>query len=488
VYAARSDGDAVTDLESGWGPGALSADGPRPAVWLPSSTEEVRTITDAAGSAAPQLKDKGSTASSPLVVAIPNSLITRDNIYGAERLGNWGTVYTMLQRNGIGLSVPNPEQSATGSLGITGIYADVASSQKGKIAASGNFPTDGGMLLCSAAQAAEQGHPSSSAYLVSTATLEQYANGQLAEGACPTLSTPFPALTSLAPSDAASLDFPFVTLNWASGSSAAAQRTSQYELDFDQWLKGPGQSVLQSYGLWPPESALTSPDFPLPAPSQLQKALRLFTAKAPPAHILLAIDDSGPMEPYLQQISAAATEVLGTGKATSIGSGDSFGIWAFPGTGSSAYQPLVPFGNGTASQRDAVSVSTSRLSAHAHSAEFDLVTDAAWAMVPPGPTPAEAKSSVILLTDGDGNSDGQDPGRHTLVSVEALLNPLVGATHSLLRVFVIAFGNTGCAQAPPGSPRDTLTALATASGGTCVDATDLGQQLGQLVSELSVGR
>src|SRR5450755_405187 len=38
VYTARSDGDAEADLESGWSPSALSADGPRPAIWLPSST------------------------------------------------------------------------------------------------------------------------------------------------------------------------------------------------------------------------------------------------------------------------------------------------------------------------------------------------------------------------------------------------------------------------------------------------------------------
>jgi hypothetical protein len=153
----------------------------------------------------------------------------------------------------------------------------------------------------------------------------------------------------------------------------------------------------------------------------------------------------------------------------------------------SAYQTLVPFGNGTDSQRDTVSASTSRLSAHAHSAEFDLVTDVARAMFNSSATSAEAKSSVLLLTDGYGYSDGLDPDHNTLVSVENLLHPL-GATQSPVRVFVIAFGSPGCKQAPPGSPHDTLAALATANGGTCVEASDLGQQLGQLVSELSVGR
>jgi hypothetical protein len=343
--------------------------------------------------------------------------------------------------------------------------------------------------LCSAAQATEQGHPSSSAYLVSKATLEQYTGDELGAGACPTLSTPLPSFTAITPSDAVSLDFRFVTLNWGSGSSTAAQRTHQYETDFYQWLASPaGQSVLQSYGLQPLASVLTSPGVPLPGRAQMQDALGSFTAKAPPARILLAIDDSGPMEPYLQQISAAATEVLGTAKVTPIGSSDSFGIWTFPGTGSSTYQTLVSFDNGTASQRNTVAASTSRLTAHAHSAEFDLVTDAAHAMHGSSATSANAKDSVILLTDGDGYTDGQDPDRNTLVSVENLLHPLDGGAQPLVRVFVIAFDSPGCAQAPPGSPQDTLTALATANGGTCVNASDLGQQLGQLVSELSVGR
>jgi Bacterial extracellular solute-binding protein len=132
VYTARSDGDAETDLETGWGPGALSTDGPRPAIWLPSSSEEVQAVIAKVGSGAPQPKESESIASSPLVVAIPNPLISRDAIYEAERSGNWGTVYNMLQRNGIGLNVPDPEQSATGLLGITGIYADVAPPSAGR--------------------------------------------------------------------------------------------------------------------------------------------------------------------------------------------------------------------------------------------------------------------------------------------------------------------------------------------------------------------
>ena len=481
VYAARSDGDAEADLESGWNSTGLSADGPRPDIWLPSSTEEVRTVKAHASSAAPRLATAGSTGSSPLVIAVPTSLISRDAIYGTQRYGNWGTVYSLLRGQHISLSVPNPEQSATGLLGITGLYGDLTSSEEPQIAASGNFPPDSGIMLCAAAQAAVQGHPPSSGYLVSEAAMRLYNNGQLTEGACPTLTPPFPSMTPLYPSGAASLDFPFVSLDWG-GSSATARLAQRYEMDFCRWLESPaGHTALQSYGLMPPHASVT-----LPSQSQIQGALQLFTRKAPPARIVVAIDDSGPMEPYLQQIAAAATEVLGTGTTTPLGARDSFGIWAFPGADTSTYQALVPFGGGAISQRDAVAASMSTLSAHAHSAEFDLLTDAARVLYGQ-PTKAEqAISSVILLTDGDSYDNGLDPDGNTLVSVQNLLHRL-GTPQPLVRVFVIAFGDPGCAQSPPGSPRDTLTALATDNGGNCVNVNDLGQQLGQLVSQLSAG-
>jgi Bacterial extracellular solute-binding protein len=482
VYAARSDGHAEADLESGWNSSALNADGPRPDIWLPSSTEEVRAVNAGAGAAAPRLTIAGSTGSSPLVVAVPTSLISRDAIYDNQRYGNLGTVYSLLQGHGISLSVPNPEQSVTGLLGITRLYRDLTSPEERQIAASGNFPPDSGTMLCDAAQTAQQGHPQSSGYLVSYAAMTQYNNGQLTEGPCPTLTSPVPPLIPLFPSDAGSLDFPFVSLDWG-GNSATARLAQQYETDFYEWLRSPPeQPRLQSYGLMPPQPSVTLPPQP-----QVQDALRLFTSKAPPARILVAIDDSGPMEPYLEQIATATTEVLGTGTNTSVGAMDSFGIWAYPGTGTSTYKTLVPLAGAANSQRDAVAPSMAALSAHAHSAEFDLIADAAPVLYSQ-PTKAEQPiSSVILLTDGDSYANGQDPDGNTFVSVHDLLRPL-GATQPRIKVFVIAFGDPGCAESPPGSPQDTLSALATANGGNCVNVNDLGQQLGDLVSQLSAGR
>ena len=60
-------------------------------------------------------------------------------------------MYSMLQGHRISMSVPSPGQSATGLLGIAGIYGDLTSSEERQIAASGNFPPDSGIMLCAAA-------------------------------------------------------------------------------------------------------------------------------------------------------------------------------------------------------------------------------------------------------------------------------------------------------------------------------------------------
>ena len=68
----------------------------------------------------------------------------------------------------------------------------------------------------------------------------------------------------------------------------------------------------------------------------------------------------------------------------------------------------------------------------------------------------------------------------------ALRDPGVLA-QSWIKVFVIAFGPAGCAQAPD-KPAHSLAALATTTGGTCVNASgDLTRQLSLLISQVAGG-
>lgn len=506
AFAAPSDAAAEEGLESGWGASALGVSGPRPDIWIPASSLEVSTVSDAvAGSGAlvPQLGPPLSVASSPLVVAVPNSLIAADSIFGTERYRDLAAVYHLLTTDHISLGLPSPQQSVSGLLGIATLYGKLPRASERTIEASGDFPADSGTLLCAAAQAAEQARatgqqPLDTAYLVSAAATAMNNAGQLTEGACPTLTAPPPALTPLQPADAPSLDFPFTTVNWGDGGPAARQERLRDAVAFYDWLITPtGQQALASGGL----AKRLPGTAPVPGPGQVKSALQSFTNAQVPAHVLVAIDDSGPMEPYLPQIEAATAGALtrvparrASGPAgTSLGARDSFGVWAYPGSGATHAEP-VPFGSATAPRLGSVAASVSGLRAHEHSAQFDLLADAANVLYRPQPGGGpnggaagnEPINSVILLTDGD--SRAEDPGSANFVTVTRIaLRPPRLPAQSRIKVFVIAFGPAGCAQAPD-SPAHSLEALATTTGGTCVNASgDLTRQLSLLISQVAGG-
>ncbi len=502
AYAAPSDAAAETALESGWGTGTLSASGPRPAIWIPASSLEVDTVMTAlanAGSPVPPPHAVGSIATSRLVIAVPTTLVG-GQLYGTAASDSMSTVYKVLSSNHISLELPSPLQSETARLGIAQLYPRLTLADERAIEASGDFPADSATLLCAAAQAAQQAHaagrpPPATAYLVSGAAAAMIDAGQLTGDACPAVTPGAPPLplTALPPSDAPSLDFPFTTLDWG-GDPAAQQARQRYEMDFYNWLTGPaGRAALTAGGLDAPGSGTSSQ----PSDSEMGSALASFKAAQAPAHVLVAIDDSGPMEPYLPQIEAATADALVTGApartspastGSPLGPRDGFGVWAFPGPGAATHAEPVPFGSATAARLASVAASVSGLRAHDHSAQFDLLADAADVLLNqrPGGNGDKPINSVILLTDGD--SQAEDPRSSDFGNVTRIsLRPPGLPAQSRVKVFVIAFGPAGCAQTPT-TAAQSLAALATTTGGTCVNASgDLTRQLSLLISQVAGG-
>jgi hypothetical protein len=508
AYAAPSDTAAENALESGWsGTGPLSATGPRPAIWIPASSLEVETVKAALANAVspvPPPRTVGSIATSPLVIAVPSGLVS-GQLARTAAAASMSTVYKALSRNHISLGLPSPLQSETARLGIARLYGGLAPAEKRAIEASGDFPADSATLLCAAAQAAQQAQaagrrPPAAAYLVSGAAAALSTGGQLTGALCPAV-TPGAAplrLTDLTPVDGPSLDFPFTTLDWG-GDPGAQQTRQRYEMDFYHWLTSPaGLAALTAGGLAVPGSGRGSP----PLDSEMSSALNGFKEAQAPAHVLVAIDDSLPMESYLPQIEAATAGALGTGSpaltspgrtGNSLGSRDGFGVWAFPGpasdrgAGTTTHAEPVPFGSATAPRLRSVADRLSRLYAHDHSAQFDLLADAADVLYlqQPGGNGDKPINSVILLTDGD--SQHEDRGGNNFGNVTHKLRQPGLPAQSRIKVFVIAFGPAGCAQAPD-IPAHSLAALATTTGGTCVNASgDLTRQLSLLISQVAGG-
>jgi len=506
AYAAPSDAAAGNGLTEGW---SLATDGPHPDIWIPASSAELSPLSTTAGG--PTVQPLGSVASSPIVVAVPTALA------GPVLAGGTGDVpaaslYQSLAEAGLGLQVPSPRLSETGLLGLADLYQDLPGPAQRQIEQSGSFPPDSGSLLCAAAQAAQaqaqaaqaqaqaqaqqaagsgsaggRARPAGpSAYLVSEAAVAASNAGRLNAAACAATSSTA-QLTAFYPAGGTRLDFPFTTVTWP-GSPAGATAKAGDEHALYAWLTGPaGRAVLSAQGLRAPAPAN------LPSAAAVATAANGFAQGQPAAHILVAVDDSGPMQPYLTQVTAAVSAAVGTRSQGGLGGKDSIGVWAFPGGGATTSRVLVPFGPVTAAQRARVAGDVAGLVANGHSAQFNLLAQAAQSLVGAASGTAQAAagsaSSVILLTDGDSYWP-TDPGSSygTFSGVRELYQ-LAQPGGSRLRVFVIAFGPPGCAESPSGQAAQSLEALAADTGGTCWNAAgaDPAQLLGQVISQLSAG-
>jgi hypothetical protein len=465
AYAEDNDKTADEDMTSTWN---LTANGPRPDIWIPASTEELPTTKPGKGQAS--IVSLDSVASSPIVIAVPSGDVTA-TLAADESDASPDDIYKAIS-SGFTLALPNPRLSETGRLGIADLYPSLNATLP-QIVKSAGFPPDSGTLLCQATQAT-QGKPP--AYLVSAAAVYASTHGGLDASGC--ASAPAGPLTVFTPVGGSVLDFPFATVTW--NGVPAPPAVTKAEDAFYHWLKPPsGPAPLTLDGLQAPD-----PTANLPSPGTIDAAVSGFTSSQPPARILVAIDDSAPMGPYLGEIEQAVDGVLGPqGQGGDLKEGrDSFGIWTFPANGAvpGTEQRLVQLGPDTANQRAQVQRAVATITARDHSAEFDLVSAAA--------DHDSSANSLVLLTDGD---DQQvDQAGNSIVTVSSQLGFLAGRG-SPFKVYIIAFGPAGCAETPSGSQADSLNGLAKVGGGSCMPAASgsgpLQQQLAQDISTLSTG-
>jgi Bacterial extracellular solute-binding protein len=503
AYAPEDAPDAALlrdDFESGWDQAALEDIGPEPDIWIPDSTDEVDAVSSGMPLGGPTFSRLGPIGYSPLVVAVPEKLVTSDSLAGLESGQSWANLYNDFSqmRPSIKLAMPDPNVSETGLFEITDLYDAITPQDEHDIEASGNFPQDSQDLLCDATQTA--GQSPDTAYLVSEVAMADYDRGLVdpTEDPCPTPSQLRPGMQAFYPAGTSTLNFPFTMVNWGGNQDA---RQSRYEEDFYKFLVSPaGVSAIESQGLRPLDcrtgGTITQADgvadfapsceSPLtPSATKTNSALNAFNQAVPNASVLIGIDDSEPMKRHLAQITAAIDAVLSPRNAPPLGAGDHFGIWELPGTGGATDTPLVPFEPVTTANLHRVASPLTRVEAHQHSADYNMMTDASkvlYAQQPVWPgNGSPPVNSVLLLTDGDGYS-GDDPGPAdgTAASVQALFSsPPPG--RSPIALYIIAFGPAGCTP--------TMLNLTDATHGTCypADGGDPGQLLGQALDQLSGG-
>jgi Ca-activated chloride channel homolog len=467
---------------------ALTSAGPRPDIWIPSSTAEVKAVTSVAaryGSDAARPKPLGSIGDSPLVIAVATGLLPERLVHGQS----WSTLYRALRARGAGLAMPDPGKSEAGLFGIAGLYGAVRSSADRRAieAQQVNFPPDSESLICAGYQAgAQPGTVTSKAYLVSEVAMASYDMGHFTGGACATGGRPQP-LTALYPAGTPALDFPFTTVNWGHNQTPVRRR---YERDFFQWLKEPGR--LGAYGIrtggcdtegMEEARGAVYAEYPGCAdprvPSDRRIALAAFTRARIPARILIGIDDSWTMEPYLPDITKAVDDLLGPAGAP-LGARDSFGIWKLPGPAVGQTETeLVNLEAATAANRHHVGHRLGVLTGHSNSAVYDMLVDAAQLLRSRPETGRGVIDSVVLLTDGDGYPQGDPHGYKPADVAAEFRNRASGGPP--ISLFVIAYGPRGCTQ--------PLLGLADLTHGTCYSATASSSelQLAKVLGGLSTG-
>lgn len=462
--------------------------GPPPDIWIPDSPAEMNAVLGSwpDGRGTRTLDDLGSIGDSPVVIAVPERLVDA-TLANLGQGATWPAIYGALADAGIGLALPDPQLSDTGLFGVTGLYrAPMSVPDERAIESAGDFPPDSADLLCADGQAAGQGK---TAYLVSEAAMASYNAGKLTGGACATPGQP-EQLVPFYPKGTAALTFPFITVNWGHDQDSAARVLARELYD---WLTGPGHDTLGQGGIRPGgcmidgilgqsdvDQSYPSCGASQPPPADEQSAaLQAFKAARVPSHVLIGIDDSGPMGLYLPQITSAIDTVFA---APVSDARDRFAIWELPGPHGQTSTALVNLESATAANRAKAAASVGTLTGHDHSANYDMLTNAAKVLYESSASQANPNgppvNSVVLLTDGDYYNPAPDPDAGTLKSVTGLFKaPPPGSRP--ITVYVIAFGPPGCT--PP------LHQLAKSTGGTCSAASQfdpvhlLGQILGQIL-------
>ena len=452
--------------------------GPPPDVWIPDSPDgNVPSI--------PRVHPGVLTSPSripigytPVVIAVPAAVKPP-----AQKL-SWKDLYAALTSDRLSLAVPDPNTSNAGLVGLAELHKQLNAADEHQVEAAGTFPQDSESLLCAAGQASRQGTADKTAYLASEAAVANYNYGQLAGAACgPSRSLPSAVgLTPVYPSPAVTLAFPFVMVKWPTWQSQAARDAAQ---KFYDWLAGPGQPLLDFGGVRPRGCApggivpRQSPDSngaqSCTTATDIRRlgalARAAFNVALVPAHVLIAVDDSGPMRPYLPQIAAALDGDL---LSSAFGASDEFAIWELPGSGGQIKKELVGLEPSIAANLQLVPGRVGTFTAHGHSHNYDVLAAAASMLRDNGTGSGPTNSSVVLLTDGDGGS------RLKAADVEELFQEDLNGRRPIT-LDIIAFGPPGCTS--------VMLQLANRTGGSCYAASesDPGQLLTQVLDQLVVG-
>ncbi|WP_203909933.1 vWA domain-containing protein [Rhizocola hellebori] len=416
-------------LQGGWSPDDLRSIGARPDLWLPGSTRQALMPPDPLVPA-----DESTIASTPIVLAVPPSLLVDPRLLDLRRSLLWSTLIERAEALHWTVQRPDPQLSAAAELATVKLYTDgsvlidrAKARQLEKVLLPPKSPASGVDLLC--------GQPTS-AVIVTEQQMVRYNAGRLD---CPRPLAPNPSWRAFYPAELTPVQMPLLRFRWPDAGDDQAREAAE----FVRWLgTTAGREALNNSGLRPiggghlrdPLSdryGVLSVSYGRepPAPEVFEAVAALRAQAQRPARILLALDASGSMnQPVsgagLTRIDLAKQGIVGALKH--IGPGDELALWSFQGTGGPTR--LTEFaGDGAAVQAALAGVMPS-----GRAPLYQSIVDGVSALAPPDP---DRHTALVVLTDGEDDSGSR-------ISRQQLLDAVKGRG---VKVFAVATGEASCA-------------------------------------------
>ncbi|MGW4460765.1 caspase, EACC1-associated type [Micromonospora sp. NPDC004704] len=504
VYAEPR-GQTVTALGRGWSDDDRQRIGPRPDVWLPDSTVELRLAEEEAettGTALPVVTaEVRSVASTPLVLGVADrQVVPAGSVEGLPLTGaSWPKLLDSLESLGWGVIAPDPA-ATVGELARLALYTAAAGDPERGVAPKtplrveryvGNsydragYPPEADIarLLC----VPERNARENVAFVLTEQSLARFNQGAALGTTCAGSPQKLPAsdqLKALYPASTPVLDHPFVRLAW---DNLSAQQTSAARR-FGAWLDtAAGRSALTAIGLRPPEAEPGSEAEPLApisteygvqpgagitamavAPEQLRSTRDTYAEVHRPGRVLVALDASGSMTARGPDDRRLWDSAVGgvTDSVSLMGPRDSFGVWSFQGEGTGGIRRLVPIArpDGTAGEktRTATSAGLATVTPGGPAPLYSTIVEGIKTV---GRTTEDQVTALVIVTDGqDDNASPISAGqfeaavRDSGVRVFALA---VGTTSCRARELQRITGTTGgsCREATPGTIREELATI-----------------------------
>jgi von Willebrand factor type A domain len=473
VYAASTTAAAISALARSWGDDGqqdpLVSLGPRPDVWLPDSTVDVRDVRDLAIRAklSVPVKDSDPIGLSPVVLA------TRLPVPGANGTApTWPKLLSAVHHgSGSALLVANPKTSSAGLLAAVGYLGGeagkplplaLARERVREIVVAGADTDGSAALLCQWVSATAPAVPGS--VVVSSQTWRRFAAGDPPGRACPGARIlPVPVV----PAGTPVLDHPYVKFHWSTPAQSSVVK------GFQEWLSGTsGRDALTAVGLEPVPEGCSGLDTNacVPSADALDRTLKLYLEAQKPGRVLLALDASGSMTQQAgpKNLTRFGVASQAVGRALGqMGPTDQFGLWTFAGLGGRGQQRLVGIAAGNERHRADTDKALRAVHPAGGTPLYDTVVAGMKAVA--GPAADAGPRALVVLTDGQDTTSAT-----SAQAAQRQVRDLARTTGS--RLFLIATGEATC-SGPQG-----LRDLAVAGAGGCFDAKP--DQLDDAVAQL----